>query len=156
MMPLTCTGLPWRSFRGRALCMALLLLLAGCASTGDTILTVDGRHVKGIQYLPTEISSMLEELGYKWLPITDPSIGKVKIAEQFGQYRMQFQAVDDARVRIDVNIRKDNNVSGFHFYEIGSKTLSAPSAEYYQKLKERLNLQFGADNVSDRRSILTP
>jgi hypothetical protein len=138
--------------------MLTSLVTSGCTTvTGGRTLNVDTGNLESIQYLPQEISRMLEALGYRSLTIHDPDIGHpVKIAEHNGQYRMLFQARDNPAIRIEVHIRVTGNHTGLHFYEVGNKSLGEPARQRYQQLKQRLVLEFGADNVTDNYPLLAP
>ena len=136
---------------------ALLVLVPGLASAADRILKIDPRHMVGRTDMPSELSDMLEDLGYEWLPIEDPSTEQpVKVAEREGQYRMLFRATDNAAVQIDVHIRIDDNVTGLHFLVNGTEPPGDAVEEQYRRLRKRVMLEFGADNVSEGHSFMTP
>ena len=140
-----------------ALIVGLLLLVPAWAAAADRTLKIDTRHVTDVQFMPDEISGMLEDLGYHWVPVHDPAVGRgVKMAEQQGQYRMQFEADDAPGILVEVHIRSTNGVTGLHFRHSGSETPAATAAELFRKLKERAELEFGADNVSETHSFFTP
>jgi hypothetical protein len=134
------------------------LMLAGCMTiTGGRTLAIDTGDLESVQYMPQEISRMMDSLGYDWLPVHDPNIGHpVKIAEINKQYRMLFQARDNEAIRVEAHIQVAGNHTGLHFYEVGNKSLGEPAQQHYQKLKERLVLEFGADNVTDNHPLLAP
>ena len=144
-------SLKWPSLRIMAL-SAVMFLLLGCAMNGRQSLMIDARHVPAIQYMPGEITTMLEDLGYKLIPNTDP----VKAAERYGEYRLQFKARDAENIRIDVHIRMVDNVTGIHLYDTADKTPGAATAQRYNELKKRVELEFGAENVSNNHPFLTP
>jgi hypothetical protein len=132
-------------------------LLPGYVAAADKILKIDPRHVAGLQNMPSEITSMLEDLGYEWLPIRDPVTGQPgRIAHQFGQYRMLFRSTANAAMQVEVHIRIGDNVTGLYFTEVGSDEPGAAVPDYYHKLRERAELEFGADSVSDGNSLFTP
>jgi hypothetical protein len=146
----------WQQVVAMVLCI-LLVFISGCASTGGKSLKIDTRHMVGVQNMRSEMTSMLEGLGYEWQPVRDPVTGQpVKVADTLGQYRMQFRSVGKVTVRVDVHIRKDNRVTGLHFSEVGADQPGAAAIDYYRKLKERTVQRFGAGNVSDKRSFMTP
>jgi len=146
----------WQQSTAIVLC-ALLVFMPGCASTGSKSLKIDTRQIVGVQNMRSEITFMLEDLGYEWQPVRDPVTGQpVKAADTLGQYRMQFRAAGKVTVQVDVHIRKDNRVTGLHFSEVGADQPGAAAMDYYRKLKERTVQRFGADNVSDKRSFTTP
>jgi len=108
-----------------ALGVLVCLWLTGCATTGDQSLMIDTRQVPAVQYMPGEITAMLEDLGYELIPDPDP----VKTAERYAEYRMQFKARDAAGIRIDVHIEMVNNVTGLHLYRVGQKGPMPAKAE---------------------------
>ena len=146
----------WQQATAMAL-FALLVLVQGCASTGSKSLRIDTRNMVGVQNMRSEITFMLEGLGYEWQPIRDPATGQpVKAAMELGQYRMLFRATGKVTVQVEVRIRKDNRMTGLHFSEVGTDQPGAAALDYYRKLKERAVQRFGAGNVSDKRSFMTP
>ncbi|MFV1973800.1 MAG: hypothetical protein ACC648_08780 [Thiohalobacterales bacterium] len=141
-----------------ALLIVAALLQSGCGTiTGGRTLDIDTADIEGIQYMPEEISRMMDSLGYDWLPVHDPNIGHpVKVAEINGQYRMLFQACDNPAIRVEAHIRIAGNHTGLHFYEAGNKNPGEPAQQRYQKLRGRLVFEFGADNVTDNHPLLAP
>jgi hypothetical protein len=69
---------------------------------------------------------------------------------------MQFKARDAADIRIDVHIKMVNSVTGLHLYQVVEKGSVPATAERYHELRKRVELQFGAENVSDNHPFLTP
>jgi len=138
----------WQQATAMVLC-TLLVFMPGCASTGSKSLKIDTRKIEGVQNMRSEITFMLETLGYEWQPVRSP-------VTTLGQYRMQFRAVGKVTVQVDVHIRKDNRVTGLHFSEVGADQPGAVAMDYYRTLKERAVQRFGSDNVSDKRSFMTP
>jgi hypothetical protein len=135
-----------------ALGVLMSLCFPGCATNAGQSLMIDARQVPAVQYMPGEITAMLEDLGYQLVPDPDP----VKSAERYAEYRMQFKARDAASTRIDVHIKMVNNVTGLHLYQVGEKGPMPATAERYRKLRKRVELQFGAENVSDTHPFLGP
>ena len=124
-------------------------MLQGCASDGGETLKIDGKHVKGWQYMPAELTEMLHDLGYDRIPILDPSSHHwVKAVEQDDHHRMSFERVATGQVRIDVLTSWEEGITRLHFYQPGSQTLSASSRELLQKLRKRTALKFGDANVT--------
>ncbi len=146
----------WQQATAVVMC-ALLVFVPGCASTGGKSLRIDIRNMEGVRDMRSEMTFMLEGLGYEWQPIRSPTTGQpVKVVDTLGQYRMQFRAAGKVTVQVDVHIRKDNRVTGLHFSEVGADQPGAAAMDYYHKLKERTVQRFGAGNVSDKRSFRTP
>lgn len=124
-------------------------LLSGCAGSGGATLKIEAQHVVGRQHMPDELTDMLRDLGYDWIPISDPNfVSPVKTAQQDGDYRMRFEFVETKQVRIDARIRRLDGFTRLHFYEPGSPTLSASSKQLLQKLERRAVMEFGQANVS--------
>ena len=113
---------------------------------------IDARQVPAVQYMPGEITAMLEDLGYELIPDPDP----LKSAERYAEYRMRFKARDAASTRIDVHIKMVNSVTGLHLYQVGEKGRMPATAERYRELRRRVEPHFGAENVSDKHPFLTP
>jgi len=133
------------------LLLALLgLQLPGCATTtGGETLKIDARNVQGMQHLPDELTAMLRDLGYDWMPIEDPQSHRgVKTAQIDGEYRMRFEYLKTRQLRIDVRIRRKDGVTWLRVYEPGSEALSPSSGKLFEKLKMRAEQEFGAVNVS--------
>ena len=63
-------------FRMVIVLFALFAFLPGYVLAGDKTLKIDPRHVVGFQDMRSEITSMLEILGYEQLPLRDPSTGQ--------------------------------------------------------------------------------
>jgi hypothetical protein len=128
-----------------ALAVTVSLGIAVCATAPGHRLTIDARQVPAVQYMPGEITAMLEDLGYQLIPDPDP----VKTVERYAEYRMQFKARDAADIRIDVHIKMVNRVTSLYLYAGGEKVATAATAKRYRQLRKRVEMQFGAENVSD-------
>lgn len=125
------------------------LLSQGCATTVGETIKIDQRQVVAPQNRPAELTAMLRDLGYDWIPILDPiNQQMVKAVEQDGGYRMLFEYLKTRQVHIEVQTNWRGGFTRLHFYEPGSKTLSASSRELLQQLQQRVALQFGEASVS--------
>lgn len=136
----------------------MLIFVSGCASTNKMTLKIDPNYVVAMQDMRTEITGMLEDLGYQWHPIYDERIEqKLKVIEKYGQYRMLFKLIDDTTVQVEVHIRENDNMTGLHFSETGTDKPSSKALDYYHKLKVRVIQEFGEESVSsDKHSFMTP
>jgi len=133
-----------------------VLFFAGCAIQSGHILRVDPGSVKAVQYMPDEISDVLEELGYSWVPLVDLETKRqVKITSVFGEYRMRYQNPDQSII-IDVHMRTNDNVTGLHLKQTGNIRDGRSSDGQFQRLKRRLQAVFGQDSVRESSAILTP
>jgi len=138
-----------RSICQFALFAAIALVLVGCASVSGTTLKIDAWNVEGRRHVPDELTYMLGELGYGWVPVVDPSSHlRVKTAQSDDEFRMRFEFLETRQVRIDVRIGRLDGVTWLHFHEPGSQTLSPSSIDLLNKLKARAALEFGAANIS--------
>jgi hypothetical protein len=136
--------------------LVICVLLAGCASPGAT-LQVKPRHDAGIQYSPQEITGMMEILGYEQLRVLDPDIQRpVPIATNDGEYRLLFQHKDHTSIRVSARIIMGNGNIGLHIYQPGQDDLDDAAMVQYDRLRQRLILQYGAEHVSDRHPALAP
>lgn len=129
--------------------LAGALLSNGCATRSGEALVIDTRDVVGVRFMPDEMTDMLRELGYDWIPIVDPAIRQeVKSFRQDGEYHMRFEYLETRQVRIDARMRSRDGYTRLHFYEPGSETLNPSSMVLFQQLQDRVALQFGAANIS--------
>ena len=136
--------------------LVICVLLAGCASPGAT-LQVKPRHDAGIQYSPQEITGIMDILGYEQLRVLDTDTQRsVPVATNDGEYRLLFQYKDNTSIRIDVRIVMGNGNIGLHLYQPGRDDLDDAAIVQYDRLRQRLNLQYGAEYVSDRHPALAP
>ena len=136
--------------------LAICVLLAGCASPGAT-LQVKPRHDAGIQYSPQEITGIMDILGYQQLRVLDTDTQRsVPVATNDGEYRLLFQYKDNTSIRVDVRIIMGNGNIGLHLYQPGRDDLDESAIVQYDRLRQRLNLQYGAEHVSDRHPALAP
>ena len=100
---------------------------------------------------------MMEILGYQQLRVLDPYTRKsVPVATNDGEYRLLFQYKNNTSIRIDVRIVMGNGNIGLHFYQPGRDDLDDAAMVQYERLRQRLNLQYGAEHVSDRHPALAP
>ena len=136
--------------------LILALALSACSTRG-AILEVKPQQIEGTQYPPQEITRVLNSLGYEQLPVRDPTTGQpVYVAEKYGEYRLLFQSSDDNNVRVNAHIDTGGGNIGLHLYEIGSKDLDESAVQLYRKLKQRLEFEYGAANVSSSNPVLSP
>ena len=122
---------------------AMALLVSGCASSGKQRLVIDTRAVPAVEYLPDEITAMLESLGYVVIPESDAA----KRARTFADYKMQLKARDAENVRVDVDFKLVDKLTRIHLYNTDEKTPSAATIQRYQALKNRMEWEFGVDSV---------
>jgi len=128
--------------------LTLLLLLSACAGGGGETLKIDARNVPGMQHMPDELSDMLHELGYRWIPVEDPNAHRgVKTIQRDGEWIMLFEHTQARQVRVGARIRMRDGYTRLHFHEVDSLTLSASSRDLLQALQRRADQQFGAPNV---------
>lgn len=132
----------------------LTLLFQGCAGSRGELTRIDADRVIARQNMVEEMTYLLREQGYDWIPLVDPANrAAVKVVEQKGQfgnkeYMMRFEYLQTRQVRIDVHIRWEDGMTRLYLYEPGSTTLSASSVELLKKLRQRVELQFGKASVS--------
>jgi len=131
------------------------LLLQGCASSRGELIEIEVDRMVARQNMVEELTIMLRQLGYDWMPILDPiNRREVKVVEQQDEYRneeymMRFEYLNTRQVRIDVHIRWEDGFTRLQFYEPASRTLSASSRELLQQLRQRAAREFGEMNVTD-------
>jgi hypothetical protein len=127
----------------KAVALFTVCLLAACGSTVSQKLTLDTRQVPAVVYLPDEIKTMMEDLGYVVVPESDTA----RLARSFDNYRLQLKARDAEHIRVDVDFRLADKITKMHLYNTNEKTPSAATRQRYQVLKARLQQEFGVDSV---------
>jgi len=130
-------------FQGVTLYAAMVLLLSACAGSGGQSLTLDTRHVPAVQYLPDEVTALLDDLGYEVLADTDTE----RPSQSFDDDKMQFKARDDTNIRVEVHFRLNKKLTRMHLYNITEKTPSVATVQRYNALKQRVQQEFGVDSV---------
>ncbi|NOQ78800.1 MAG: hypothetical protein GQ546_05310 [Gammaproteobacteria bacterium] len=137
--------------------LMLITLIPVSASENEKTIKIDPANVVGLVDMRTEITSMLEDLGYNWHPVFNESTQQfIKVAEKYDQYRMLFKLNTNNAIQINVHINQKDNVTGLHFFEMGNDHFNKEALKYFQLLKERSIQEFGDDSVSDGFSFFTP
>ncbi len=135
----------------------LIVFIPAYASADEKVIKINPANVLGLVNMRSEITLMLEDLGYSWHPVLNESTQqRVKVAEKYDQYRMLFKLNNNNSLQIAVHIRQKDNMTGLHFSEVGTDHLSDDAMKFYFILKERSIKEFGDDNVSDNYSFFTP
>ena len=130
-------------FQGVTLCAAMVLLLSACAGSGGQSLTLDTSNVPAVQYLPGEVTSLLDDLGYEVLAGTDAE----RLARSYDDDKMRFMARDDANIRVEIDFMLNKKLTLIHLYNISEKTPSDTTVQRYNALKLRVQQEFGVDSV---------
>ena len=100
---------------------------------------------------------MMAILGYEQLRVLDPdTLQPVAIATNDGVYRLLFQHKNNTSIRVDVHIIIGNGNIGLHLYQPGRDDLDGAAVQQYERLRQRLIFQYGAEYVSDRHPALAP
>lgn len=134
---------------------ACVLALTACTSPGAT-LKVKPQKEAGIQYSPQEVSRTMDIMGYERLLTPDPDTGKsVAIATADGEYRMRFRFRENTSIEVAAYIVIGNGAIRLHLYQPGSEVLDHAATEQYEKLKQRLILQYGSEHVSEGHPAFT-
>jgi hypothetical protein len=131
------------AFQGITLYAAMILLLSACAGSGGLNLTLDTRHVPAVQYLPDEVISLLDDLGYEVLAGTDAE----RLVRSYDDDKMRFMARDDANIRVEIDFMLNKKLTLIHLYNISEKTPSDTTVQRYNALKLRVQQEFGVDSV---------
>lgn len=126
--------------------------ISACATPHSATLKVNTRHVEGAQYSPQELTHMMTDLGYQRLRVEDPATQQsVAVAEKYGEYRLLFQSLENNNIRVDAHIVKIDGRMVLYFYNINKSALSGSSLQLFEKLQHRLQMEYGAENISSHR-----
>jgi hypothetical protein len=142
-LPASCYRLP---------IIILALAVTACELQHSAILKVNPRHDAGVEYAPQELTKMMTGLGYQQLRVKDPVTEQsVTIAEKYGEYRMLFQSLENNNIRVDIHIDMLDGRIALYFYNINSSAFNSSSLQLYEQLRKRLELEYGAENVSSEQ-----
>ena len=131
------------AYYGVTLYAVMILLMSACVASGGQRLTLDTRDVPAVEYLPDEVTLMLEDLGYEELPESRAQ----RMAQSFDDYKLQFKARDVENIHVDVDFKLIDKLTRMHLYNIDEKTPSAATIQRFDALKRRVQRQFGVDSV---------
>ena len=135
----------------------ILAFFSGCSSLQGQTITIYELHLIARESVDAEITPLLEELGYHWLPVYDPNFGhKVKISEQNGEFRMLFQADDRPDIQIKVHSLAAGDHIGLHFFQAGARHPDKDAIRRFHLLEKRILQEFEAENVRIGSPALTP
>jgi hypothetical protein len=131
------------------LTILLLAMMAACATQQAITTRVNPRHDEGVEYAPQELYRMMSELQYQRLRIRDPATGQsVAVAEEYGEYRLLFQSLQDTNIRVDVHIDKQDSEITLYFYNLDNSPPGNSALQLYEQLLQRLRFEYGTENVS--------
>ena len=136
----------------------LVIILPSVVSAEEKVIKIipgDEADTINMRY---EVTLMMEDLGYKWLPVLNESTGEyLKVAEKFGQYRMLFELKTSPSIQVRVHFRETDNVTGIHFTESGTTKFTDFAKHQYQTLITRIKHEFGTEHVTENSfSLFTP
>ena len=135
----------------------IAVLMSACATQHSATLKVNPRHIEGAQYSPQELTRMMTDLGYQRLRVQDPVTQQsVAVAEKYGEYRMLFQSLENNSIRVNIHIVKVDGRIALYFYNINKSALSSSSLQLFEKLQQRVKLEYGAENVSSQQPAAGP
>ncbi|MCU7960313.1 MAG: hypothetical protein KZQ58_10020 [gamma proteobacterium symbiont of Bathyaustriella thionipta] len=138
--------------------LALLLFgLSACTHSPGKSIAINNQELLVGESMLEEISRLLEELGYQWQALPDADFGhKVKVAQQFEEYRMLFHASDNPHIKISLHVPIGGSHAGLHFYQDDSEILSREAEKRYAQLSKRIEEEFGSRHVDMDAPVITP
>jgi len=148
--PAPCIQCPRTAMKMLIIC--LLALVTACATQQAITLKVNSRHVEGVQYAPQEVTHVMTDLGYQQLRVEDPVTEQsVAVAEKYGEYRLLFQSLEDKNIRVDLHIVKTDGRITLYLFNINNSPPDETLLRLYEQLRQRLETEYGAENVSSSR-----
>lgn len=130
----------------------MLLTMTACAPGHALSLQVNTAHVAGPRYAPGELGRMMTDLGYQQLRVEDPVTQQsVAVAEQYGEYRLLFQSLENNNIRVDIHADMADGRILLYFYDINQGTLGNSELRLYEQLEQRVRFEYGAEHVRTSR-----
>jgi hypothetical protein len=81
-------------------------------------------------------------------PVTQQSVA---VAEQYGEYRLLFQSLENNNIRVDIHADMADGRIVLYFYEINQGTLGNSELRLYEQLEQRVRFEYGAEHVRTSR-----
>lgn len=128
-----------------------LTLLQGCSAERGATLRVETKNLIGFENRVAEFTELLKELGYRQRFLLNPDTDHYDaVVERYGEHQMLFQGGDrdGSGIRVSVHIKISDGSTGIRFYEQGKRGLSQTAVHRFNALKQRVELEFGQQNVT--------
>ena len=136
---------------GNILLFTILVLLSNPAFAYDRVIEIRPDVEVAKMDMRTEITSMLENLGYAVQAVIDPASGlQVTAPKILGKYRMLFTAIDNDSVTIEARIRIRNGNTSLYFTQGNAGQTDSVENDYYPALLERVVDEFGESNIAEK------
>jgi hypothetical protein len=136
----------------RLVACLMLLTVTACTTSQALSLKVNTAHVAGVQYPPEELTRMMTDLGYQQLRVEDPVTQQsVAVAEQYGDYRLLFQSLENNNIRVDIHAGMTDGRIALYFYDINQGALGSSELRLYEQLEQRVKSEYGAEHVRASR-----
>ena len=125
-------------------------LLSACATTGGEQIYIEAGNDPAAAFAPDELELVLSDHGFHWVPLVDPDTDQpAKALSDEGALKMRFQHSEQRRLFVDLNFQDRRGLLSLHFFNTESSELSQGAMDIVRKLRQRLVLEFGPENVSD-------
>lgn len=136
----------------RLVACLMLLTVTACTTTHTLNLKINTGHEAGVQYAPGELTRMMTDLGYQQLRVEDPVTQQsVNVAEQYGEYRLLFQSLENNNIRVDIHAGMTDGRIALYFYDINQSALGSSELRLYEQLEQRVKFEYGAEHVRASR-----
>lgn len=131
--------------------LAALLLWAvaatGCSLPGQKDLHIETGSI-GTQFRAGQMERIFSELDYQQETLRSPVTGVADERVDDGPWTiLMFSAKQLPQVRSKVWINRETGLIKLYFRQEGSRKLGPEANQLYATLRERLELEFGADQV---------
>jgi len=127
----------------------LVLAATACSVPGQKDLHIETGSI-GTQFRTSQMERIFSELDYQQETLRSPVTGVVDERVDEGPWIiLLFSSKQAAAVRSKVWINRDTGLIKMYFREEDSRKFSFQALELYQKLRDRLNLEFGTDQVEE-------
>lgn len=127
----------------------LVIAITACSVPGQKDLHIETGSI-GTQFRTSQMERIFSELDYRQETLRSPVTGVVDERVDEGPWIiLLFSSKEVTTVRSKVWINRETGLIKMYFREDGSRKLGPEALELYKKLKDRMNLEFGADQVKE-------
>lgn len=130
-------------------CLLMIVSAIGCSIPGQKDLHIETGSI-GTQFRTDQMERIFSGLGYQQEMLRSPVTGVVDERVDDGPWIiLMFNAKESPAVRSKVWVNRDTGLIKLYFREEGSGGFSSDALDLYRDLKNRLEKEFGADQVRE-------
>lgn len=133
----------------RTAIILLVIAVTACSVPGQKDMHIETGSI-GTQFRTSQMERIFSELDYQQETLRSPVTGVFDERVDDGPWIiLLFSSKKLTTVRAKVWINRESGLIKMYFRTEGSRKLSPEALALFKKLKDRMNLEFGADQVKE-------